>query len=141
MKNYGKLSNLTSAHFWNSLVGDKKKVSVSLLQKLKKSLMKKLLLISILSLSWIFSKAQTTFEKSFGGSNDDSAACVRKTMDGGYVICGSTKSFGAGNYDVYIVKINADGSKSWTKTFGGSGSDYGRSIQQTADSGYVITGS
>jgi hypothetical protein len=123
------------------LAGDKKKVGVPLLQKLKKSIMKKLLLISILNLSWIFSIAQTTFEKSFGGSNNDSAACVRKTMDGGYIICGSTKSFGAGNYDVYIVKINADGSKSWTKTFGGSGSDYGRSIQQTADSGYVITGS
>jgi hypothetical protein len=91
--------------------------------------------------SIFFSKAQTTFEKSFGGTNNDSASCIKQTSDGGYIICGSTNSFGAGDYDVYVIKMSATGSKLWTKTYGGSTADYGNSIIQTNDSGYLITGS
>lgn len=109
--------------------------------KLKPTTMKKILLISTLCLCWILSTAQTTFERSFGGANIDSIACVRQTSDGGYIICGSTNSFGAGNYDVYVVKTNSSGNKQWSKTYGGPSADFGNSIQQTTDGGYIITGS
>lgn len=103
--------------------------------------MKKILLISIISLISILNYAQTTFERTYGGSGNDSAACVQQTSDGGYIICGSTNSFGVGDFDVYVIKMSASGVKSWAKTFGGAAADYGNDIKSTSDGGYIITGS
>lgn len=53
---------------------------------------------------------------------------------------GLTTSFGAGGDDVYLVKTNSSGDTLWTRTYGGSGLDYGYSVRQTADSGYIVAG-
>jgi hypothetical protein len=63
-----------------------------------------------------------------------------QTSDGGYAIAGATKSFGAGEWDVYVVKLNANGNLQWTKTIGGPKDDYGNSLIQTSDGGYAIAG-
>lgn len=85
--------------------------------------------------------AQIKFQKTFGGSNNEAGYSVQQTTDGGYVIVGGTNSFGAGNYDVYLIKTNANGDTLWTKTFGGGNYDEGYSLKQTNDGGYVLTGS
>jgi hypothetical protein len=87
-----------------------------------------------------FSFAQITFHKTIGGTQDEVANSVQQTADGGYVIVGHTKTFGVGDNDVYLIKTNANGDTLWTRTFGDLGNDQGKSVQQTADGGYIITG-
>ncbi|MEO0114671.1 MAG: PKD domain-containing protein, partial [candidate division WOR-3 bacterium] len=76
----------------------------------------------------------------FGGSYWDEGYSVQQTSDGGYIIAGYTRSFGAGGYDVYLIKTDGNGNQQWYKTFGGSNHDYGYSVQQTSDGGYIIAG-
>jgi hypothetical protein len=73
--------------------------------------------------------------KSFGDSSlGDIGYSVQQTTDGGYIITGITAS------DVWLLRTNANGDTSWTRTFGGIDIDVGKSVQQTSDGGYVIVG-
>ena len=78
--------------------------------------------------------------KTIGGESGDSGSSLIQTSDGGYVIAGSTTSFGAGKEDVYVVKLDANGNLQWTKTIGGPEYDWGNSLIQTSDGGYAIAG-
>ena len=76
----------------------------------------------------------------FGGIGGEHAYSVQQTTDGGYIMVGTTYSFGAGMFDVYLVKTDASGNQEWDNTFGGSGFDYAYSVQQTMDGGYIMAG-
>ena len=80
------------------------------------------------------------WDKTFGGSSDDCGFSVQQISDGGFIIAGCTKSFGAGQGDVYLIKTDASGNEIWEKTFGGSNVEYGYSVQQTSDGGFIIVG-
>jgi hypothetical protein len=82
----------------------------------------------------------TILTKTYGGSEDDIGYSVQETTDGYYIIAGSTKSFGAGDYDVYIIKADLDGDTVWTRTYGGTDKDCAYSIQEAVHDCYVITG-
>ena len=79
------------------------------------------------------------WQEVFGESDNDYAYSIQQTTDGGYIVAGYTESFGAGG-DVYIIKLSSNGQQQWYKTFGGSGNDCARSIQQTTDGGYIVAG-
>ncbi|MEA3310925.1 MAG: hypothetical protein U9Q76_01765, partial [candidate division WOR-3 bacterium] len=100
--------------------------------------MKKLGVILILLL--FFSVPAQAWERTYGGNGDDEGRSVQQTSDGGYIIAGETYSFGAGGYDVYLIKTDASGDTIWTRTYGGSKDDRGRSVQETSDGGYIIAG-
>ncbi len=76
----------------------------------------------------------------YGGSLDDSFSDMIKAKDGGYLLSGYTKSFGAGSYDFWLLKVNASGAEQWSQTYGGTDSDQGIALVQTADGGYAIAG-
>ena len=104
--------------------------------------MKKTLIFICFLFSSVLLNAQTTFQKTIGGSSDDLGNCVQKTSDGGYIIVGATSSFGSGLKDLYLIKIGYDGDTLWTKTYGEvSGVDeVGLFVQQTTDGGYIVSG-
>jgi uncharacterized delta-60 repeat protein len=80
------------------------------------------------------------WQKTYGGSGGDSAGSVRQTSDGGYVVTGTTVSFGEGSVDYWVLKLNSDGDIVWQKTYGGSGGDSAESVRQTSDGGYIVAG-
>jgi hypothetical protein len=87
--------------------------------------------------------AQTSWWKTYGGSHSEEAHSVQRTTDGGYILVGSTYSFGPGTPDsqnLYLVKTDSLGDTLWTRAFGGAGVEVANSVQQTSDGGYIVTG-
>ena len=87
----------------------------------------------------------TVFQKTYGGTNFDtdttaniSYACP--TADGGYIISSTTKSFGNGGSDAYLIKTDVNGIILWQKTFGTTGNETAASATQTNDGGYIVAG-
>lgn len=80
------------------------------------------------------------WQKTYGGSDWDFGYSIRQTADSGFVICGQTYSYGAGNGDVYVVRTDKNGDTLWTRTIGGTGYDIGNSVCVKHDSIYVIAG-
>jgi hypothetical protein len=79
----------------------------------------------------------TLWTRAFGGPSLDYGYDVCETNDGAYVIAGYTMSFGAGDEDVYLLKLDSDGDVLWTRTYGGAGLDEARSVCFTSD-GYIV---
>jgi len=76
----------------------------------------------------------------FGGEDNDFGYAITRSSDMGYAIVGETASYGNGKNDIWIIKTDRSGKKLWDSHLGGSGFDSGRSIDQTPDGGYLISG-
>jgi uncharacterized delta-60 repeat protein len=92
---------------------------------------------------WILKLTSTgsvTWQKTYGGANNDHLRSIQQTSDGGYIVGGDTYSFGAGDVDAWILKLASNGSVIWQKTYGGSGYDWASAVQETSDGGYMVAG-
>lgn len=98
------------------------------------------LLTTVGVLAVLNSNAQVTWRRTYGGFGIDRAYCVRQTTDGGYIVVGSTGSFGAGGGDVYALRLDPFGEPLWTRTYGNIGVDEGMACRELSD-GFVIAGS
>lgn len=86
------------------------------------------------------SAGNTLWKKTYGGALEDIGYGLAATTDGGYLLVGSTQSFGSGVTDAYIIKVNEMGDTVWTKTYGGTGIDMAKGIIATNDSCFIIAG-
>ena len=80
-----------------------------------------------------------TRQKSYGGTGRDAAYSIQETSDG-YIAAGDTESFGAGDYDFWVLKLGSGGNVIWQKTYGGDDFDRAHSIEQISDGGYIMAG-
>jgi tetratricopeptide (TPR) repeat protein len=78
--------------------------------------------------------------RTYGGSNQDAGYAIASAPDGGYVVAGITQSKGAGNLDMWVLKIDDEGFKQWDRTYGGSDQDAGYAIAPAPDGGYIVAG-
>ena len=85
-------------------------------------------------------RPDTIWTKTFGGALSDIGVSVKQTNDGGFIIAGTTRSFGSGGQDVYLIKTNENGDTLWTKTFGGTSDDKAANVVRTNDNGYAVFG-
>ena len=96
----------------------------------------------------IDSAGNKEWERDFGGTNGDQLNSIQQTFDGGYILGGmSASNTGAdktqasyGNFDYWIIRLDAQGNKLWDKDFGGISSDQLISIMQTSDGGFILGG-
>jgi hypothetical protein len=82
----------------------------------------------------------TLWTRTYGGYHNEVAWSAQQTLDSGYIIVGSTMSFGAGHKDVYLVKTDSLGDTLWTRAYGLMDLDEGYDVQQTSDRGYIVVG-
>ena len=81
---------------------------------------------------------EVLFFKAIKTASKDDVVCFESTSDGGFIITGSTLN--DGNWDILVIRTDANANPIWTKTFGGTGNDYGASVAKTSDGGFVVSG-
>ena len=90
------------------------------------------------------SQGTEEWSKTFGGNHRDSGHSVQQTIDGGYIITGQITNQPSqhtqSSENVGLIKTNSQGDEEWSKYFGGNHYDGGKSVQQTTDGGFIITG-
>jgi Tol biopolymer transport system component len=80
------------------------------------------------------------WEKTLGGDRFDRGIDILATADGGFLVLGETRSFGAGDRDIYLLMIDDQGEQLWFQTFGGPKEEQAFAIQPAADGGYTLSG-
>jgi|SRR5271157_951937 len=93
-------------------------------------------------------QGNVTWDRNYGGLFKDAGHSVEQTSDGGYIFTGYTKSYGVlggdangvGAENLWLVKVDANGTEQWNKTFGGYDYDDGFAVDQLSDGGYIVAG-
>ena len=84
------------------------------------------------------SLGEISWEETFGSNGDDKGYDIKNDSSGGYLLLGSTTSYGNGGADIWLIKTDQYGNELWNTTYGSSNNEYGRSIIDSDDGGYLI---
>jgi hypothetical protein len=107
------------------------------------------LLVAVLFMTLLFSiyagayggaQAAAMWSQTYGGTWYDEAYSLVETPDGGYLMAGTTNSFGSDGYDIWLVKTDMYGKMEWNKTYGGTEEEGAHSLVEASDGGYAIAG-
>ncbi len=82
----------------------------------------------------------TLWTRSYGGVSYDEGYAVKQLIDDSYVVFGQTQSFGTGDLDCYLLKVDSSGDLQWSKKYGGPSTDFSYGLQLTSDDGFVLAG-
>jgi hypothetical protein len=80
------------------------------------------------------------WNQTYGGEKFETAYSLVETSDGGFVLAGDTKSFGAGDGDYWLVKTDKNGNMEWNQTYDNGADERARSLIETSDGGYALAG-
>lgn len=98
---------------------------------------------AVLTDMWVLKLSATgtvEWERAYGGVGNESGFSIQQTSDGGYIAAGTTNSFGAGNSDIWVLKLTSTGAVTWQKTYGTADFENAFSVVQTSDGGYLVAG-
>ncbi|MFH2094367.1 MAG: hypothetical protein ABIJ16_01605, partial [Bacteroidota bacterium] len=102
--------------------------------------MKKNIVIAVSILLPFITNSQTVFQKTLCNDSISYFNHISSTSDGGFIATGASNYPGAGNYDIFLAKLTADGSVEWIRTYGTTDFDNACEVHQTTDNGYIIAG-
>lgn len=83
---------------------------------------------------------EVLWTKTYGAGRHDVGRSICGTREGGYAVAGETYSYVSGNYDIYLLIVAANGDTLWAETYDQTLNEYGESVLQTSDGGYVVAG-
>ncbi len=82
----------------------------------------------------------TAFIRTYGGNSFDEARDVKEAFDKGYILVGTSSSFGQGSTSLYVVKTDSMGIHQWSKNYGGLNNDWGYAVENAYGKGYLFVG-
>jgi len=91
-------------------------------------------------IKWAVSKIVQRWIKAFGGSADDYLYDVKVADNGDIIVAGTTYSFGAGDADVLVIRLDPNGDVKWTKAYGGSSEEYAYKVAIADNDDIIIAG-
>jgi outer membrane protein assembly factor BamB len=80
------------------------------------------------------------WEKTYGGARTDQGFYIERMANGGYLVLGETDSMGAGDRDLYLLKLGPDGTLLEESTFGGAGTEWAKDMIALAEGGFLLLG-
>lgn len=86
------------------------------------------------------SSGNIAWAHTYGGDSLDIAYNIISAPNGDYLVSGYTKSFGSGNYDAYVLRLDSVGNHLWSKTYGGAAQEFASAICNTNDGGFALVG-
>ncbi|HEX7343444.1 MAG TPA: hypothetical protein VF398_04220, partial [bacterium] len=85
-------------------------------------------------------QGDSLWSRTYGGSGNEDVGAIIPSGDGGFLLAGGTNSFGAGQADMWLLKVNAQGDSLWSHTYGGSQNDWAYAIIPSGDGGFLLLG-
>jgi hypothetical protein len=85
-------------------------------------------------------RGRVQWEKAYGGAQIESLGNILQTAEGGYVVSGSTESYGAGRSNFWLLKLEDDGTIEWQYAYGSDETERANHVEQTSDGGFIAAG-
>jgi Domain of unknown function (DUF5122) beta-propeller len=96
--------------------------------------------LSDLYVAKVSSEGAVAWQRTHGGAGIERGQSIEALVDGSYIVAGGTSSFGAGNVDMYVVRLTSTGQETWSKAYGRATYDIANSIIAVSDGGFLLTG-